>query len=122
MRRLATIVAMLGAAMALATACGSDDEPLHGPPTATTTAKPDAGCGDDCDAGDSDVTQPDPCEAATEPTTGCACETPGEQVYCGQAYAKIGDQVVCGPGFMTCAVDGRWGECIVNNAAKPPPT
>lgn len=120
MRRLAAI-SLLGGALATATACGSDDEPLHGPPSATTTTHSDAGCGDDCDAGP-DVVQPDPCETATEPTAGCECETPGEQVYCGQAYAKIGDQVVCGPGFMTCEADSHWGECILNNAAKPPPT
>ena len=50
----------------------------------------------------------------TDPQPGCACETDGELYDCGQVYSKVGNQIVCGPGRMSCA-GGVWGECVLSN-------
>ena len=34
---------------------------------------------------------------------------------CGTVYSRVGQQVICGQGIMTC--DGtEWGQCVINNA------
>ena len=72
------------------------------------------GCanGNDCDDTDETLTNECGCD---EPNVGCACDSPGEKAACGRAYAKAGQQLLCGEGITTCN-DGRWGECIVNQA------
>ncbi len=120
-------LSLLGLVVAtLIAACASeDDSTIDTPQGTTTTTAPDAGCDGACDA-DADAEPDSPpvstCEAAAEPKTGCPCETPGEQLYCGKVYVKFGEQTVCGPGYMTCDSNSLWGECILNNAAEPPQT
>jgi hypothetical protein len=50
----------------------------------------------------------------SDPLPGCPCETEGELYDCGQVYSKVGNQIVCGPGRMSCA-GGVWGECVLSN-------
>ncbi len=75
------------------------------------------GCahGSDCDDGDPSVTSECLC---AEPNPGCACDAAGAVASCGRAYAKVGDQLICGEGITTCA-NGVWGECIINSAVAP---
>lgn len=72
------------------------------------------GCarGSDCDDSDASVTVECLC---SEPNPGCACDDAGAVASCGRAYAKVGDQLICGEGITTCT-GGVWGECIINSA------
>ena len=58
------------------------------------------------------------CSGVDEPTPGCPCETDGELYDCGQVYSKVGNQIVCGPGRMSCA-GGVWGDCVLSNIPVP---
>jgi hypothetical protein len=49
-----------------------------------------------------------------DPQPGCPCEPDGELYDCGQVYSQVGNQIVCGPGRMSCA-GGVWGECVLSN-------
>lgn len=72
------------------------------------------GCaaGNDCDDSDPDTHNECGCD---DPNVGCACDGLGQKAACGRAYAKVGEQLLCGEGITTC--DGeRWGECIINQA------
>ncbi len=67
----------------------------------------------DCDDGNAELTNECLCEDRSSP--GCGCEEEGARVACGTVYSRVGDQVICGQGIMTC--DGSaWGQCVINNA------
>lgn len=67
----------------------------------------------DCDDADAELTNECLCEDRASP--GCGCNEEGARVACGTVYSRVGQQVICGQGIMTC--DGsEWGQCVINNA------
>ena len=55
----------------------------------------------------------DPCAT---PNEGCACESYGAVIDCGQVHRRSGDYVSCSLGKRTC-VEGRWGACVGDRIA-----
>ena len=48
---------------------------------------------------------------ASNPTAeGCSCDSPGQQVECGEVIRRSGDFVTCSMGHRTCT-GGQWGVC-----------
>ena len=54
--------------------------------------------------------------ACETPNQGCACETQGEVVDCGQVERVSGDYVSCSMGRRTCD-GGKWGACVGDGIA-----
>lgn len=79
-----------------ALACGSERPPI-------LEIRDDGGKPPMIDAGPSDPCQP--------PQTGCPCENPGEQLYCGVIYRESNGVVDCAKGYRTCSADAGWGPC-----------
>ncbi len=49
--------------------------------------------------------------SCSPPSEGCACDTAGAQIACGQVISHQGDYVSCSEGKRTC--DGaKWGACV----------
>ncbi len=69
--------------------------------------------------GDGDVgtNKPPPMVGACDtPNQGCACETQGEALDCGQVERVSGDYVSCSMGRRTCD-NGKWGACVGDSIA-----
>jgi hypothetical protein len=80
----------------LAAACSNDERPpLSGAPRG-------------------DISSAVPGDACARPNAGCACETPGESVECGELQVRSGDYATCSIGVRLCGDEGRWGECVGN--------
>jgi hypothetical protein len=60
-----------------------------------------------------------PTVCGSSPTTGCACDTPGQQLACGQVHRVDGDYISCSPGYRTCSADGEWGDCLGDRVGDP---
>src|SRR5258708_782723 len=65
------------------------------------------------DAGDKPIPTVNACET---PNKGCACDTPGQIVDCGQVERVSGTYVTCAMGKRTCE-SGTWGDCIGDRVA-----
>ncbi len=75
------------------------------------------GCARGLDCDDTDAAVGVGCFCEDEPSPGCACDEEGKIAGCGRAYARAGQQLVCGEGVTTCS-QGVWGECIINSAVS----
>jgi hypothetical protein len=90
-------------ALSIGASCSDDDAPLP-----RLAPRADAGqAGNTWEGGSSR------CESHDQP--GCPCENEGDHLICGKVVIELHGQTICGKGVSVCT-NGRWGECILNNA------
>jgi hypothetical protein len=90
-------LAFVSLLMSASLGCGSDGHLGAGPGDDTTGMNPSLDGG--------------PQPSCSTPNEGCACETPGEVVNCGQVDRRSGNYISCSLGQRTC-VSGYWGPCV----------
>ena len=113
----ASAVCLASAVTVLAVSCSSGDGEgegaplLAGPTTSSTTSSTPPV------TGDPDSSTPISCGATV--STGCSCDTPGQQLACGQVHRSDGDYISCSPGYRTCSAAGAWGDCVGDQVGDP---
>ena len=55
----------------------------------------------------------------TSINTGCPCDTPGQQIGCGQVHHLDGDYLSCSTGTRSCSASGQWGDCLGDQIGEP---